>query len=232
MSTRASPLERIHPIAAEALATFMLVLASAGAVAIEQTHPGTLGHAGCCIAAGLIVMAMIYSIGDVSGAHINPAVTLGFWISGRFPLRRVPAYVTAQLAGSLAAAALLGAIFPQAPTLGATVPTGALWQSFVLEIVLTFMLMYVILSVATGAKEKGIMAGIAIGGIVLLNCLWGGPISGAAMNPARTFGPSLLGGAGDTLWIYLVAPVIGAALAVPACRISHPCQGCCEPISE
>lgn len=221
-----------RPVAAEALATFLLVLASAGAVVVDQLHPGTLGHTGCCMAAGLIVMAMIYSVGDVSGAHINPAVTLGFWWSGRFPLRRVPAYLAAQLVGSLAAGALLLAMFPQAKSLGATIPAGAVWQSFLLEIVLTCMLMYVILSVATGAKEKGIMAGIAIGGVVLLNCLWGGPISGAAMNPARTFGPSLLGGDADSVWIYLLAPIIGAALAVPACRLTHPCEACCEPISD
>ena len=172
---------------------------------------------------GLVVMAAIYAVGEVSGAHINPAVTIAFWVSGRFSGARVGPYVAAQVAGALVASAVVAALFPESATLGQTVPAGTALQSLVLEAVLTFLLMFVILGVAVGAKEVGLLAGVAIGGVVAFEALMGGPVSGASMNPARSIGPALLGavaGATDlsSLWVYLVGPTLGALVAVPAYR--------------
>jgi aquaporin Z len=159
----------------------------------------------------------------VSGAHINPAVTVAFWAAGRFPGARVAPYALAQVGGALVAAGLLTVLFPEAGTLGQTVPTGTALQSLGLEAVLTFLLMLVILGVAVGAKEVGLLAGVAIGGTVAFEALMGGPVSGASMNPARSLGPALVGavaGSGGlgALWVYLVGPTLGAVLAVPAYR--------------
>lgn len=221
--------------AAECFATFCLVLVSAGAVVVDAGFAdGAIGHVGACIAAGLVVTAMVYCVGDVSGAHFNPAVTIAFWAARRMPFKWVLPYIAAQLLGSFAAAAaLLYALGPNA-NLGATVPHADVTPvaAFAVEVVLTTMLMYVILCVATGAKEKGLMAGIAIGVCVMFNCLWAGPLTGAAMNPARTFGPSLLGGASPSLWLYCTAPVIGAALAVIVCRLTHEPGQCCRKDSD
>jgi aquaporin Z len=168
-------------------------------------------------------MAAIYAVGSVSGAHINPAVTVAFWASGRFPGARVGPYVAAQCAGALVASGLVAFLFPESATLGQTVPAGTALQSLVLEGVLTFLLMFVILGVAVGAKEVGMLAGVAIGGTVAFEALMGGLLSGASMNPARSIGPALVGAATGTpdlssLWIYLVGPTLGALLAVPAYR--------------
>lgn len=202
-----------------------MVFAGTGAIIVNAETGGTITHAGIAITFGLVVMAMIYAFGDVSGAHLNPAVTLAFAISKRFPMERVPGYVGAQLAGALAASFLLRALFVENETLGATMPRGPQWQSFVLEVVLTFMLMLVILAVSSGPREKGLMAGIAIGGVVALEAMFAGPICGASMNPARSIAPALVaaitgpngagGGALGSLWLYIAAPVLGAALAVP-----------------
>ena len=207
---------------AEALGTFALVFAGTGAVVVEA-QTGALGHVGVALTFGLVVMAAIYAVGEVSGAHINPAVTVAFWASGRFPGARVAPYALAQLAGALAASTLVWALFPGAPTLGQTAPTGIALQSLGLEAVLTFLLMLVILGVAVGAKEVGLLAGVAIGGTVAFEAMMGGPVSGASMNPARSLGPALVGavtGTGDLrpLWIYLAGPTLGALLAVPAYR--------------
>jgi aquaporin Z len=199
---------------AEAIGTFCLVFAGTGAIVINQTTGGAVSHVGVALTFGLVVMAMIYALGDISGAHLNPAVSLGFTIARRFPARRLAGYLLAQLAGALAASALLRILFPASETLGSTIPAGPCWQSFVLEVVLTFMLMLVILAVSSGPRERGVMAGIAIGGTVGLEALFAGPICGASMNPARSLAPALVSGRLDALWIYLVAPVIGAALAV------------------
>ncbi len=198
---------------AECLGTFALVFAGTGAIVINDVSSGTVTHVGIALTFGLIVMAMIYALGDISGAHLNPAVTFGFWLSRRLPLRVVPLYVVSQLAGALLASGVLRLLFWTHPTLGATLPAGPQLQSFVLEIILTAMLMFVILCVVSGAKEKGIMAGIAIGGVVALEAMFAGPICGASMNPARSIAPALVSGRLDSLWIYIAAPLLGAALA-------------------
>ncbi len=212
---------------AEAIGTFCLVFAGAGAVAVDAAHGG-ITHAGVAIVFGLIVMAMIYAFGDTSGAHINPAVTVAFAAAGRFPWRRVPIYAAAQCLGAAAAGA--GVRFLLAPgekaVVGATSPAGAATQSLLLEAILTFILMLVILAVASGSREKGLMAGIAIGGVVALEAMFAGPVSGASMNPARSLGPALVSGAESVamknLWIYFVGPVVGAVAAVPVAAVLWP----------
>jgi aquaporin NIP len=196
---------------AEAIGTFALVFAGTGAVVIDEVTGGKVTHVGIALTFGLVVMAMIYAVGDVSGAHLNPAVTLGFWFSRRLQARPVVPYIVSQLVGALAASALLWVLFSDS-SLGATHPAGSWWQSFVLETVLTFMLMFVILSVASGPKEKGLLAGVAIGGVIAFEALFAGPISGASMNPARSLAPALVSGSLADVWIYLTAPVLGAAL--------------------
>jgi aquaporin NIP len=163
----------------------------------------------------LIVLGMIYSIGDISGAHMNPAVTLGFALSGNFPGKQVLPYILSQIAGAMVASLFLKMLFRQNAHLGATLPSGSEMQSFLLEVFLTFLLMFVILRVSTGSKETGIMAGIAIASIVGLEACFAGPISGASMNPARSLAPALVSGHLNAIWIYLTAPCIGSALAVP-----------------
>lgn len=212
--TEPSPLRRT--VLAEVVGTFALVFAGTGAVVVEA-QTGALGHVGVALTFGLVVMAAIYAVGEVSGAHINPAVTIAFWASGRFPGRRVAPYILAQLGGALAASLLLRLLFPEDGVLGATVPAGSPVQSLVLEAVLTFLLMFVILGVAVGAKEVGLLAGVAIGGTVAFEALMGGPISGASMNPARSLAPALVGTDFTLLpvqWVYVVGPVAGALLAV------------------
>lgn len=213
--------------AAEIIGTFALVFAGTGAIIINDATGGAVTHVGIALTFGFVVMAMIYALGEVSGAHFNPAVSIGFWMAGRLPLRQLWPYVMSQCTGALAASVALRLLFGAHPTLGATLPAGALMQSFVLEVILTFMLMFVILSVSTGAKEKGVMAGAAIGAVVGLAALFAGPISGASMNPARSLGPALIAWRLDELWIYLSAPVVGASLAVMACRCVHG-AGCCS----
>ncbi|MCX5658934.1 MAG: aquaporin [Planctomycetota bacterium] len=201
--------------AAEAMGTFCLVFAGTGAVVVNDLTGGEVSHVGVAVTFGLVVMAMIYAVGDVSGAHLNPAVTLGFLLARRVDPRRVLPYILSQLAGALLASALLYFMFGNRASLGATIPVGSAGQSFVLEAVLTAMLMFVILCVSTGSKEVGTMAGIAIGGVVALEALFAGPISGASMNPARSLAPALVGGNHAALWVYLTAPFLGVAIAVP-----------------
>ena len=215
----------------EALGTFALVFAGTGAIVVDEISGGAISHPGVALCFGLVVMVMIYAVGDVSGAHLNPAVTFGFWLARRLPGSDVLPYAASQVAGALAASALVQALFGSAGALGATQPAGSSGQSLGLEIALTAMLMFTILSVATGAKEKGITAGIAIGGAVGLGALFGGPISGASMNPARSLGPALVGGELVALWIYLLAPLAGAALAVLACRCARGAS-CCAGASQ
>jgi len=211
----------VRKCAAEAIGTFALVFAGTGAVVADRVSGGQVTHVGVAITWGLVVMAMAYALGDVSGAHLNPAVTLGFWLSKRLPGRCVGTYVLSQAAGAFAASGLLRVIFGDVAFLGATLPAGSWWQSFVLEIVLTAGLMFVILCVSTGPKEVGVMAGIAVGGVVGLEAMFAGPICGASMNPIRSMAPAVVSGHLDFLWIYLSAPVIGAAAAVPCWAVTR-----------
>jgi aquaporin Z len=211
---------------AEAFGTFALVFAGTGAIIINDVSQGAITHVGIALTFGLVVMAMIYALGDVSGAHLNPAVTLAFWAGGRFPAGSVLPYIVSQLAGALTASILLRLVFPH-PTLGATIPAFGPGQSLVLEIVLTLILMFVILSVSSGSKEKGIMAGAAIGAVVAFEAMFAGPISGASMNPARSLAPALVSGRIAEVWVYVVGPVVGAGAAVFASRCTQP-SGCCS----
>jgi aquaporin Z len=206
---------------AEAIGTFALVFVGTGAIVVNDVTGGAVSHVGIALSFGLVVMTMIYAVGDVSGAHFNPAVTLGFFTARRMPASDVVLYVASQCTGALLASLLLRVLFPDAPGLGGTTPAGSAGQSFVLEGVLTFFLMFVILGVATGAKEKGMMAGVAVGGAVALGALFGGPISGASMNPARSLGPAVVSGELGAIWIYLLAPTLGAGLAVLGFRGVH-----------
>lgn len=214
-------------LVAELLGTFCLVFAGTGAIVIDTVSGGAVSHVGVALTFGLIVLAMIYTIGDISGAHINPAVTIGFFAARRLEAGIVVPYVASQCAGAFAASVVLRFLFPQSATLGATVPAGSAMQSFVLETILTALLMFVILSVSTGAREKGITAGIAVGAVIALEALCGGPISGASMNPVRSLAPAVVSGNTRVVWIYLVAPIIGALIAVPACVCVRE-RGCCS----
>lgn len=214
-------------LCAEAFGTFALVFAGTGAIIVNDVSDGTVTHVGVALTFGLVVMAMVYSLGDVSGAHLNPAVTLAFCAARRFPLRSVVSYLAAQCAGALAASAVLRLLFAGHFGLGGTLPAQGDLQSFVLELLLTSILMFVILNVSTGAQEKGLMAAVAIGAVVAFEALFAGPISGASMNPARSLAPALVSGHFSHLWIYLTAPVLGALLAVAGCRcVQQP--GCCS----
>lgn len=206
---------------AELIGTFALVFAGTGAIVANDVHGGVVTHVGIAITFGLVVMAVIYAVGDVSGAHINPAVTIGFAVSGKFPWSRVLPYLVAQLAGAFAASLALRSFFPDHATLGATTHAVETWQAFAFESVLTFLLMFVILSTATGAKEKGIMAGAAIGGTIAFEALFGGPITGASMNPARSIAPAVVSSNLADLWIYICGPILGAIVAVAFFRGVH-----------
>lgn len=200
----------VHKLLAEAFGTFCLIFAGTGAVVIDAVSGGGVTHVGIALTFGLVVLAMIYAIGDVSGCHLNPAVTVGLCAAGRFPAGLVLPYITAQIAGGLLASLSLRLLFPTSPTLGTTIPAGSDLQSFGLECILTLMLMVVILGVSSGGREKGLFAGVAIGAVIALEALFAGPISGASMNPARSLAPAVVSLRFDSLWIYLVAPVLGA----------------------
>ena len=217
----------MRKLASESLGTFALLFAGTGAIVINTASNGAITHPGIALTFGLIILAMIYTFGDVSGAHFNPAVTIGFAVARRFPWRDVPGYLAAQLFGAFAASGLLRFLFPADKTLGATLPAGPEMQSFILEVVLTFLLMMVILSVSTGAKEKGITAGIAIGATIGLEAMFAGPICGASMNPARSIAPAVVSGHLEHLWLYVAAPVLGAVLATPTCALVRG-SGCCD----
>jgi len=202
----------LRPYLAELVATFTLVFAGCGAIVIDATSRGQITHVGVAVSFGLVIAAMIYATGHISGAHLNPSVTLAFALARHFPFRRVPLYWLAQLAGAAAGALLLRALFGDVGHVGATLPTGGDGQSLILEIVMTFFLMFVIMAVATDDRAVGQAAAIAIGGTVLLDAMFGGPISGASMNPARSFGPALASNTWSHYWIYVVGPIVGAIL--------------------
>jgi aquaporin NIP len=205
--------------AAETLGTFALVFAGTGAIVMDSVSHGGVTHLGVSLTFGLVVMAMIYAVGDVSGAHLNPAVTAGFWLAGRLPGRLVHPYLLSQLTGAFLASLTLLLLFGNEAMLGATLPAGSAIQSFGLETILTGLLMFVILCVSTGPKEVGTMAGIAIGGVIAMEAMFAGPICGASMNPARSLAPAIVSGTLWDLWVYLSAPFIGSALAVPLWRL-------------
>jgi len=212
--------------AAEGFGVFALVFAGCGAIIAEANSPGSLGSVGIALVFGLVVMAMVYATGHLSGAHLNPAVTLAFLLTRHLPRPEAIAYLAAQLLGALLAAGLLAAIWPSQPaSLGATVPTVGIGSAFAYEVVLTAFLMFVIMAVATDTRAVGAAAAIAIGGTVGLDALFGGPVTGASMNPARSLGPALVSGELTDLWIYLTAPLLGAALGALAYQLvrgEHP----------
>lgn len=212
----------MNKLLSEFLGTFILVFAGTGAIVINEVSGGVIGHAGIALTFGLVVMAMIYTFGEVSGAHLNPAVTLGFAAAKRFDWKDVPGFIGAQIGGACLASGVLRLLFPSNDKLGATLPAGSAMQSFVLEFILTAILMLVILRISTGAKEKGITAGIAIGGVIALEAMFAGPICGASMNPARSLAPALVSGHVEHLWIYLTATVLGAFMAVPLAKALEP----------
>jgi aquaporin NIP len=210
---------------AETTGTFALVFCGTGAVIINQETGGAISHAGVAVTFGLIVAAMIYSIGDISGCHINPAVTIAFWIAKVFPGKDIFPYILSQAAGAFLASITLKFLFPLNETLGTTIPAGSAMQSFILEFILTFILMFVILHVAKGSKEQGMFAGLAIGSVILLEAMFAGPISGASMNPIRSISPAIVSGHCEHLWVYLLAPVLGALFAVLMWNILKPASG-------
>ena len=214
-------------LTAEFLGTFALVFAGTGAIIVNETSGGVITQVGIALTFGLIVLAMIYTLGDISGAHINPAVTIGFWVARRFPAAEVLPYILSQCLGALAASLSLRFLFPQNAMLGSTVPAGPTVQSFVFELILTAGLMFVILGVSTGAREKGITAGIVVGSVIALEALFAGPVCGASMNPARSLAPAVVSGHFAAVWIYLIAPVVGASIGVLGCRCVRE-QGCCS----
>lgn len=214
-------------LAAEFIGTFALVFAGTGAIVIDEASGGAVTHVGIALTFGLIVLAMVYTVGDISGAHLNPAVSLGFFVAGRFPLRDVFSYIASQIAGALVASGILRLLFPTNAMMGTTTPSGTNAQSFILELILTAILMFVILGVSTGAAEKGITAGIVVGAVIGLEAMFAGPICGASMNPARSLAPAVVSGHLSTVWIYIFAPVIGAIIGVGGCRAVRE-EGCCS----
>jgi aquaporin Z len=218
-------------LAAELFGTFVLVFAGTGAIVFDSVNPGKIGHVGIALTFGLVVLAMVYAVGSVSGAHLNPAVTVGLWLARRVPGSRVLPFVAAQCAGAFAASALLFAMYPDHPTLGATLPHGPPWHSLVLEVWLTAVLVFVILALAVADPAVRPLGGVIVGAVIALEALFAGPISGASMNPARSLAPAVVSGALDHLWVYLAAPLVGALVAVPACAcVQRP--GCCANAEE
>jgi aquaporin Z len=205
----------------ELIGTFALVFCGTGAIVIDNQTGGGVTHVGIAITFGLIVMAMIYTLGEISGAHLNPAVSIAFTLAGRLPVKALGFYIASQVAGAFLASITLRILFPTNELLGATLPAGSNVQSFVLEFILTYFLMLVIINVATGPREQGLFAGIAIGSVVLLEAMFAGPICGASMNPARSLAPAIVSRHTEALWVYLLAPVAGAALVIPTWKYLH-----------
>ena len=208
---------------AEFIGTFALVFCGTGAIVINDVSQGNISHTGVAITFGLIVMVMIYALGSISGAHLNPAVSIAFSITNRFDRKLLPGYIIAQLTGALLASATLKWLFWEHASLGATLPSGTWLQSFVLEFILTFFLMLVILLVSQNSATEA-FTGIAVGATVLLEAMFAGPICGASMNPARSIAPALVSGQMDHLWLYLIAPITGALLAVVSWRFLEPAK--------
>jgi aquaporin NIP len=211
----------------EFIGTFSMIFCGTGAMTVNEVTGGEVTHVGIAITWGLIVMAMIYAFGETSGAHFNPAVTIAFAYAKKFAWKEVPKYIIAQILGAFAASLVLWFLFPASEYLGATISTVDVWRAFVLELLLTFFLMVVIINVSTGSKEMGIIAGIAVGGVVLLEAMFAGPITNASMNPARSLAPNIVSGNIEGLWLYILAPILGAILAVISCKLIKE-ENCCD----
>ena len=223
--------ETSRALVAEAIGTFALIFAGCGAIMVDA-KTGQLGHVGVAITFGLVIMFGIYAVGHISGAHFNPSVTFAFALSRHFPWTRAAGYWGAQLVGAIAAAAVLRASLGNIANVGATLPSGSEVQSFLWELILTFFLMFVIMAVATDTRAVGEAAAIAVGGTVGLDAMFGGPISGASMNPARSAGPALVSGDLHALWLYIVAPICGASLAALAYQFVRGEQTRPAPLQE
>lgn len=205
----------IKKYVAEFIGTFMLVFCGTGAIIINQQTHGLITHVGIAITFGLVVMGVIYAFGNLSGAHINPAVSIAFAVNGCFSKKLIIPYISSQFAGAFSASLVLKFLFPADEMLGATIPSGSSLQSFTMEFLLTFFLMMVIMRVAKGNKEQGMFAGLAIGAVVALEAMFAGPISGASMNPARSLAPAIISGHYEHIWVYVTATISGALVAVP-----------------
>jgi len=211
---------------AETIGTFSMIFCGCGAIVINDFTGGTITHPGVAITWGLIVMAMIYAFGDISGAHFNPAVTVGFAVAKKFNWNEVPKYIIAQFIGAMIASLILLYLFPESD-LGATIPTIEPLKVFIIELLLSFFLMVVIINVSTGSKEIGLIAGIAVGSVILLEAMFAGPLTKASMNPIRSLAPALASGNFTHLWVYLSAPFIGMFLAVFSCKLVKS-DNCCD----
>jgi len=203
----------------EFLATFSLIFFGCGAMVVNQLYDGIIGHIGTNLVFGLIIMVMIYSVGDISGAHMNPAVTFAFYIDHQLDLKTTFYYIVSQLIGSLSASLVLKLLFPKALLLGNTIPTGSYLQVFVLEFIVSFLLFLLIVNVSEGPKETGMMAGIAVGSYIMVSGLFAGPVGGNSLNPARTLGPAIVTLRFDGLYLYLIAPVLGTTLASKVSKV-------------
>lgn len=214
---------------AEFIGTFILIFCGCGAMTINEVTGGAVGHVGIGVTWGFIVIAMIYALGDISGAHLNPAVSIAFAFAKKFSWKEVPKYAVAQFLGALLASGVLAYLFPMSEFLGGTHLSEIIdpARGFVLEFLLTFFLMLVIINVSTGSKEVGIMAGFAIGGVVMLEALFAGPITNASMNPVRSLAPAIMSLKFDNLWVYIIAPVLGAITAVASCKLIKD-DNCCS----
>ncbi|WP_323787858.1 MIP/aquaporin family protein [Psychroserpens sp.] len=213
---------------AEVIGTFTMIFCGCGAMTVNEITNGSISHVGVAVTWGLVVMCMIYAFGEISGAHFNPAVTFGFAYAKKFPWNEVPKYMLSQAIGAFLACFVLWFLFPESQTLGSTFPADGFepYKAFVFELLLTFFLMVVIINVSTGSKELGTMAAIAVGGVILLEAMFAGPMTKASMNPIRSLAPALVSGNLQHLWLYLTAPFIGAFLAVISCTFIKD-ENCC-----
>ena len=211
----------------EFIGTFIMMFCGTGSMTINEVTGGDVTHVGIGITWGLIVMAMIHAFGEISGAHFNPAVSIAFAYAKKFSWKEVPIYIFFQVGGAFAASLLLMWLFPESKLLGSTIPSIDLGRAFVIEILLAFFLMVVIINISTGSKEVGIIAGIAVGSMILLEAVFAGPITNASMNPARSLAPNIVSGNYHGLWIYMIAPILGMLLAVVSCKlVKH--ENCCD----